>query len=176
MEIIKKNITLILGMSIPALMILIVAGSVYLPSFFVKAPAVNFLYSVGDDNYYCDGVQQYIVQNSQLVKNIVKQSDTGNVVPVCTEPKIFIQDVVKNESKQISFEEAQKLNLDSNNISPDGFEVVYGSRGDGYFPFFFYSNPDYSTRYLKGHNISKKLNIQLNESYYYGFHFLGWIK
>lgn len=176
MEIIKKNITFILGMSIPVLMILIVAGSIYLPSLFVKAPAVNFLYSIGDDNYYCDGIQQYTVQNNKLLRNIVKQPDTGGVALVCVDPKIFIQDVVKNESKQISFEEAQKLNLDSNIISSDGFEVVYGNRGDNYFPFFFYSNPDYSTRYLKGHNISKKLNIQLNESYYYGFHFLGWIK
>ena len=43
MEIIKKNITLILGISIPILMILFVAGSIYLPGLFIK-PHFNFLY------------------------------------------------------------------------------------------------------------------------------------
>lgn len=175
MEMIKKNITLILGMSIPILMILFVAGSIYLPSLFMKPPSINFLYSsVDSGDYYCGDVQQYSVQNSQLIKNESKQPEKGSYI--CDEPKLFIQDVVKNKSKQISFDEAKKLSLDSNIISPDGFEVVYGSRGEGFFPFFFYSGANYDTRYLKGHNISKKLNIQLNGAYPYSFHFLGWIK
>lgn len=175
MEIIKKNITLILGISIPILMILFVAGSIYLPGLFIQ-PRFNFLYVSGDDYYYYNNEQQYSVQNDRLIKNEIKQPENGNYNPPRGEVKLFIYDVVKNESKQVSFDEAQKLNLDSNNISPDGFEVVYGSRGDGIFPFFFYSGTDYNARYLKGHNVSKKLNIQLSGSYYYNFRFLGWIK
>ncbi|MFA5714125.1 MAG: hypothetical protein WC998_00075 [Candidatus Paceibacterota bacterium] len=175
MEIIKKNITLVLGMSIPILMILFVAGSIYLPGLFVKPPSINFLYSsVDSGDYYCGDIQQYSVQNGQLIKNEIKHPEKG--IYMCDEPKLFIQDVVKNESKQISFDEAKKLNLDNSVMSSDGFEVVYGSRGEGFFPFFFYSSTNYDTRYLKGHNISKKLNIQLNGVYSYSFHFIGWIK
>ena len=171
---IKKNITLVLGISIPILMILFVAGSIYLPGFFIK-PHFNFLYVSGDDYYYSQ--QQYLVQNGKLVKSEIKQPENQNYSPPRVESKLYIYDVAKNEAKEISFAEAQKLNLDSGVKSPDDFEVVYGSRGDGFFPFFFSSGRDYNTRYLSGHNVSKKLNLQLNgSSYYNNFRFIGWIK
>jgi len=174
MEIIKKNITLVLGISIPILMILFVAGSIYLPGLFIK-PHFNFLYVSGDDYYY--NQQQYSVQNGKLVKSEIKQPENQNYNPPRGESKLYVYDVAKNESKEISFLETQNLNLDSSVKSPDDFEVVYGSRGDGFFPFFFWSERDYNTRYLSGHNVSKKLNLQLNgSSYYNNFRFIGWIK
>lgn len=184
MAFIRKNITLILGMSIPVLMILFVAGSIYLPGLFIQ-PKFNFLYASGDDYVYYTNGQQYSVQNNKLVNNAIKQAENGNhnpfqrygtYTPPRNEAKLFVYDVVKNESRQVSFDEAQNLNLDSNGVSPDGFEVVYGSRGDGIFPFFFYAGTDYNARYLKGHNVSKKLNVQSSGPYNYNFRFLGWIK
>lgn len=174
METIKKNITLVIGITIPILMILFVAGSIYLPGLFIK-PHFNFLYVSGDDYYYYNQ-QQYSVQNGKLVKNEIKQLENQNYNPPRNEPKLYIYDVTKNEAKEISFVDGQNLNLDSRAKSPDDFEVVYGSRGDGFFPFFWGGGTDYNTRYLKGHNISKKLNLQLNGSSYYNFRFLGWIK
>jgi len=45
------------------------------------------------------------------------------------------------------------------------------------FSILFASNTDYRAYYLKGHNLSKKLNIQLNDnSGYDEFRFIGWIK
>lgn len=174
METIKKNITLIIGVSIPILMILFVAGSIYLPGLFIK-PQFSFLYASGDNYYY--GQQQYSVQDGMIVKNEIKPPEDNTYNPPREETKLYIYDVVKNESRKVSFEEVQTLNLDSNQKSPDGFEVVYGSHGDGFFPFFFWSETDYTTRYLKGNNVSKKINLQLNGSHYYNnFRFLGWIK
>ena len=174
MEFIKKNITLVVGISIPILMILFVAGSIYLPGLFIQ-PKFNFLYVSGDDYYYYNQYQ-YSVQNGKLVRSEIQQPENRNYQPP-GEVKLYIYEVAKNESREISFEEAQNLNLDSNNISPDGFEVTYGICGDGFFPVFFWSERDYSTRYLKGHNVSKKLNLQLNGgSYYNNFRFIGWIK
>lgn len=49
MTMIKKNITLVIGISIPILMILFVAGSIYFPRLFIK-PHFNFLYVSGDDS------------------------------------------------------------------------------------------------------------------------------
>jgi hypothetical protein len=167
---IRKNFSLIVGVSIPILMILFVAGSIYLPGLFVK-PKFNFLYATGDD-YFNSG--QYIVQGGKLVKKEIEESGKSYVFP--GEIKLFIHDVSQNESREVSFEEAQDLDLDPNVKSPDGFEVVYGSRGEGFFPFLFGTRADYSTRYLKGHNVSKKLNVQLSGGYYNNFRFLGWIK
>jgi len=178
MEFVKKNITLLVGMSIPILMILFVAGSIYLPGLFIQ-PKFNFLYVSGADSYYSK--YQYSVQNGKLVRSEIQRLENQIYQPP-REVKLYIYDVAKNESKEISFEEAQNLNLDSSIISPDGFEIVYGSRGEGFFPFFFLSERDYNTLYLKGHNVSKKLNLQLSGSYYNyynyydNFRFIGWIK
>lgn len=177
MEMIKKNITLVIGISIPILMILFVAGSIYLPGLFVK-PHFNFLYVSGDDYYNnYNNWQQYSVQNDRLVKNEIKQPKDANNNPPRGESKLYLYDVTKNESKEIAFADTQGLNLDPNIKSPDDFEVVYGSRGEDFFPFFWSGGIDYNARYLKGHNVSKKLNLQLNgNQYYYSFRFLGWIK
>jgi hypothetical protein len=171
---IKKNFTLILGISIPIIMILLIAGSIYLPGLFVH-PQYNFLYVSGDDAYY--GRQQYSVQNGRLVKSEFQPATNQIYQPPIIESKLYIYNVVENNAREVTFEGAQNLNLDSSNKSPDDFEVVYGSRSDSFFPLFFYSETDYSSRYLKGHNVSKKLNLQLNRSSYYNnFRFLGWIK
>lgn len=172
---IKKNISLIVGLCIPVLMILFVAGSIYLPGLFIH-PKINFVYASGDDYYYYRD-QQYFVEKGKLVKNEIKDSkESGR--HATTEVKLFLYNVAENKNQEISFEEAQKLNLDSNSKSPDGFEIVYGNRDGGMFPFFFDSSSDYGNRYIKGHNVTRKLDIQSSgRSYYdYGFHFLGWIK
>jgi len=170
----KQNISLIIGLAIPILMIVLVAASIYLPGLFSPAPKVNFLYVIGDDYYQG---QQYVVENGKVTKREVKYPEhhTPGVA------RLFVHDVTANQSREVSFAEAQQLPLDANAKSSDGFEVAYGSRGDGIFPLFFFRSEDYNTVYLKGHNTSKKLNLQTptTGSYYYypnRFRFLGWIK
>jgi len=165
----KHNIPLIVGLSIPVLMILFVAGSIYLPGVFVH-PKTNFLYSYSSGYNY--NYQIYAISNGKLIINSNKYPD--NILPK-TDIKLYIYDVVKNESKEISFYDAQQLSLDSSIKSKDGFEITYGKRGNGIFPFFYFSDIDYNSRYITGHNVSKKLNLQLNGNYYYSFQFLGWI-
>jgi len=178
MEFIKKNITLVFGISIPILMILFVAGSIYLPGLFIR-PHFNFLYVSNNDSYYYNhnNGYEYAVQSNRLVRSEMRQPENQNYNPPQVELKLYVYDVVENKAKEISFADAQNLNLDSNVISPDDFEIVYGSRGDSSFPFFWGGRTDYNTRYLKGHNVSKKLNLQLNgSSHYNNFRFIGWIK
>jgi len=169
--ILKKNITLVIGISIPILMIIFVAISIYLPGFFVS-PKFNFLYVSGDDYYYYDQYQ-YSVQNGELMKNEIKKPENRSYEPI-KEVKLYVHDVAKNKSREITFEEARSLNLDSNVKSPDGFEIAYGSHSGS---FLFSGGSDYGVRYLTGNNISKKLDLQLaGSSYYNNFRFIGWIK
>lgn len=169
---IKKNIIPIVAIVIPILMIFLIAGSIYLPGFFAQ-PQYNFLYANGDD-YYSYSQYHYTVQAEKLVKNEITRSDHYPYPRGDT--KLYIHDVMKNKSTEISFAEGQKLNLDASMQSPDGFEVVYGNRGDGLFPFFFVSERCNNTQYIKGHGANKKLNLQSNSSCYNNFHFIGWIK
>ncbi len=182
---IKKNFPLIFGISIPIVMVLFVAASIYLPTLFAK-PHSNFLYASGIDypsaypGDYVNPQYQYSVQNGMLQKDPIKQVQSGKYqFPplVQAAPKLYIYDVSKNENTEISFGDAQKLILDPNSKSPDGFEIVAKNNNDGFFPFFWGGNSYYNARFLKGHGFSKKLDLRLETvPYPYAFNFLGWIK
>ncbi len=95
--------------------------------------------------------------------------------------KLFIYDVATNTNREITYDEAQLLILDTNVTSQDGYQVVGGSYGGDIFSMMFGGGGDYNyrDRYLKGHNVSKKLNIQTEVdtySSYHEFRFLGWIR
>ncbi len=165
----KKNVPLIVGIAIPILMILFVAASIYLPGLFAPSPKYNFLYITGGDYRNRD---IYSVNNSRLVRNDIKYPENNSPR---SNPKLFLHDTVKNDSREISFEDAQKLAVNSNRISPDGFEVI---RGDYYYDFtslFFGGGRNYRTWYIKGHNTSKKLNLQTDSYSYYHTYFIAWI-
>ncbi|HBG60584.1 MAG: hypothetical protein A2Y03_00740 [Omnitrophica WOR_2 bacterium GWF2_38_59] len=164
----KKNIPLIVSLSIPVLMIALVAISIYVPTIFVK-PKMDFVYSIGRDYCY---LQKYSVQNSKIVENEIKEAKDPNYCHNNSrEPKLYYYDVEKDSTKQITFEEASKYILDSSYSSEDGFSVVSGS---GHSDLFFYNGSSYYKKYIKKGAFSKKLNI--GADYYYDFNFLGWVK
>jgi len=159
----RKNVSLILGLSIPILMILFITASIYWPKITVH-PKFNFLYVTGENYYpYDNSQQQYLIQEGKLV--IAKKSKKNNA-------RFYIYDIAQHNSKEIFFQDAKKLNLDINPISPDGFEMVTGGNDGGIFSLFFGTYHNYHSRYLKGHHAVIKLNIANN----YHFRFLGWIK
>lgn len=169
METIKKNITLILAIFLPLLMILLIVASIYLPRIFIDPPQYDFLYSVVR-NYYVGG-GKYFVENGKIVEREQRTEEDEKYGYIVEDSKLFFHDIEKNESREVSFEEALSFNLDSRIISPDGFEVVYGERVSS---VFFPRGLD--VFYIKGHGLSQKLNLQINYSDYHGFKFIGWIK
>jgi hypothetical protein len=89
---------------------------------------------------------------------------------------MYVHDVKNNQSKEISFEEAQKLRLDPSIKSPDGYEVSRGGYNGGGF-LFSGGGSDYTHWYIKGYNRSKQLELKQNSGAYYdNFKFLGWIR
>jgi hypothetical protein len=172
MEKMKRNLSLYLGLAIPVVMIILVVSSVYLPGLFIK-PQYSFLYATS--NSYAN--DHYIVSGEKLVDN--KSYEDKNIAAnvILPETRLFFYDIEKNESREISFEEAEAFVLDSSNESPDGFEVENGRRGGG---LFFSGYNDYSEKFLVSGLTSKKLNIDLDRNYSYKssyyFRFLGWIK
>jgi len=155
----RKNISLILAVAIPILMIFLIIASIYWPRA-TAHPKFNFLYLMGE-NYINN--QQYVVQNEKLI--FTQKNSENNA-------KFYIYDTTQNKSTEISFQDAQKLNLNANLKSPDGFEVVSGGNDGGIFPLFFGSTDNYYSRYLKNDHTTLKLNIPHN----YNFRFLGWVK
>ena len=177
----KKSIPLITALAIPFLMIVLIAALIYLPGL-NKKPQYNFVYASGDESYsYGYNWRAYTVEGGRLTKQPLPQPnqsmpvpDPKYPVPQPIEPKLYFYDVQKNQAREISFEQAQSLNLDPANVSPDGYEVVQGN-GNGGGGFIFGGSGDYQHYFLRGHNRSKQLNLKQVGSYY-NFRFLGWVK
>lgn len=175
----KKNLPLILGFSIPIIMILFVAVSIYLPGLFIN-PQYNFLYST-NDNYYN---RTYTVNNGKLEQiptlspEYNDYTKPGLVVPnpnypYSSPPRLYIYNVKTGESTPVTFEQAGGLHLDPSTESADGYKIEQGS----YDGSFFFGGGGYNRAYyIVGHNLSKKLNLKSNDrDYDYSSGFLGWI-
>ena len=168
---IKKRLPLIIGLSIPLLMIIFVALSIYLPDMFIN-PKYDFIYCTGD--YYSS--RYYSVKSGKIQKNDIKYPEKDTYYRPRIEEVLYYHDTNKNESKEIGFDDALKYSLNSNVKSLDGFEVVHGTRDVGIFPLFFFADTDYSTMYIKGDKVSKKLNLNIKRPYYWNFQFIGWVE
>ena len=178
---IKENLPLYIGLAIPVLMILFVAGAIYLPGLFVQ-PQYSFLYAVGSYSTYLEQVgdvfteHRYSVEGSKLTENTRILTDDRRYYRGSQPPRFYIYDVKSDQNREVNFADAQLLSLDAEKKSPDGYEVTYGSREDGVFPFFFYSSRDYDKRFLKGNNVSHEIRVKTgSESYGRSFNFIGWV-
>lgn len=168
----KENISLLIGLAIPVLMILFIAVAVYFPRWFstVEPPKHDFLYLVGDPY----GDIQYSVRGGKLVKEKIQRPQPSyRRYRTGLETRFFIHRIRTNRSEEVTFENATKLKLDSKVNSPDGYSIVHGRRAAEFFPFF--GRRDYRARYLKKDSYTEKLKIETSEDYPYNFRFLGWV-
>lgn len=190
-EFIKKNFAILLAFILPVVLIIVVALSVYLPSLFLST-GYNFIYAsctngTNSYSYNCNNYnylqKHYSVVNDKLVINMVDPTlDLNyNKIPDVNENytvRIFLHDTKKNESKEITPEEAQKLTLNGLLTSPDGVTVSnnYSYSGEDFFPFGGGSS-SFGYYLTKGKSKSKINLINNNDRYYYqdNFQFLGWV-
>ena len=163
----KKNIPLIIALSIPILMVILITISIYVPTLFVK-PKFDFIYSV--ENTYCYH-RKHSVQDERVVFSEVSNKKENDICRNNQQPRLYYYDVQSFTSKEITLEEAQEYRLDCRRHSQDGFEIVSGDRS---FDIFFISGSSYYDKYLKKGAYSRR--IHLENHHYYDFRFLGWIK
>lgn len=166
----KENITLIIGLSIPVVMVLFIAGAIYLPSLFINVdpPVYSFMYmsNSGRDGY------NYQVKENRLSRTEIKRKNNyynSNKTPV----RFFIHNIKTHKNKELSFEQAQAIELNPHIESPDGFQIENGRHRYGFFPF--YSRSNYNTRYITREGYAEKLKLHSNTRNYYNFRFLGWL-
>lgn len=185
----KQNLALVLAFALPVVLIVAVALGRYLPSLFVST-SYNFIYTACADttNYYyynCEQYlqQRYLVENGKLVTRTVnlKQDNNKDGQPDFNETydgRIFLHDTKKNESREITLEEAKLLTLNNLLTSPDGITVSshYDSnRSD--FIFFGGGSSSFGYYLTKGNSRSKLHLINNDDRYYYqnNFQFIGWV-
>ncbi len=191
MEFIKKNFAILFAFLLPIVLIVVIALSTYLPSVSLST-SYNFVYisCVDGTNYHhsynCDNYLQkrYSVVGNRLVMNDIDPTlDSDNdKIPDMNEnytPRIFLHDTEKNESREITFEEAQALTVKNLMTSPDDVTVSsHYDRNGGDFPFIFGGGSSSYGYYLTKGKSRDKLNL-INDTnqYYYqdNFQFIGWV-
>ena len=169
----KVEVALVIGLAIPVVMILLVAGAIYAPRLFsgIEDPQYDFLYTVG----YAQGYRLF-VDDGRLK---LDEPESECVVPASTglpELQFFIHDVNINKSERLTFDQASLLRLDNTALSPDGYEFAYGRKSEFLFPMW--SSRDYRTRYLRKDGQAIKLELETGESFSNAgtVTFLGWIE
>jgi hypothetical protein len=187
-EFLKKNFALVLAFVLPITLIAVVALSTYLPSLFLSTN-YNFIYSSCTEGtnyypYYCNNYLQkrYSVLNEKIIVNAIDpaQDSDKDGIPDINEnytARIFLHDTKKNESREITLEEAQMLSLNGLLTSPDGITVSSNyNRGADFF-FLFDGGSSYGYYLTKGKSRSKLNLINRDDRYYYrdNFQFIGWI-
>lgn len=187
-DFLKNNFALVLAFSLPALLIIVIALSAYLPSLFISTN-YNFLYSscvdgTGNYSYRCvDYLQKrYSVVDGKLVVNDIgsdQDSDNDGIPDVKEDytARLFLHDTKSNETREISLEEAKSLSLNELITSPDGVSVSSDYDRGADVLFLFDRGSSYGYYLVKG-NAKSKLNLINDENRYYyrnNFQFIGWV-
>ncbi len=176
----KKNLPLIVGISLPIIFIIIISFIVFLPNTFVK-PAHNFLYQ-GESVNYSNYRNEYGVENGQIVVKPVPHinemilKDPYFAQSLTDLPPIYFYDVEKDSSYEISLDEARGYELSAGPSSPDGYSVIYDYSHNGIFEIFgsYDNNSGYFISSSNGGK--KKINGIKGNRYYGDLKIIGWIK
>lgn len=170
----KKNLPLIVGLTLPILLVIIMALVIFIPSININ-PQHNFIYS-NEHPFYVNLYQNtYKVEDDKILPEpLPRQPGVDKTKPY---PVLYIYDVKDDTSHQISLEEAQKYAIDPGPSSPDGYTVDYQYSHDGIFEIFG-SNNNSSGYFIVKDSGKKKLSGINRDSYSYSgdFKFIGWIK
>ncbi len=198
----KNNTKLILGISLPFLVILFVIGFAVFPKLFFD-PKYDFVYIIDsyckNTNYNnCYGGDYnswsaYKVVNGKIEKetstafgnvyNSVKGAYDKVAIDVIY-PTLYRYNVTNDSFTEISFKQAQELNLTGSGSSPDGTVISSDRRGGGgLIGEVLIGGGDYNRYglYMKNGSFSKKITIQngVQQDYYYSlnnFRLIGWVK
>jgi hypothetical protein len=194
---IKNNLRLIIGISLPILVVLIVIISV-LWSKISFTPKYDFLYTVDSacGTYYSDcnyapypygsiKWDPYSISSGKIIKNAIPKLDAPAGTPTIDPnlkfiyPAIYRYSVSNDTFKQISFEEALSLSLLEPGSAPDGTVIVNEGYNNGVFSDLFGGGRSSSGLYLRNGSSVKNIIVQNTGSNYYynsNFRLLGWIK
>lgn len=174
---------LYIAIGLPVLFIVGLICAVYIPQFFAKPPQYDFLYTVHISNDYYG--QSYVVEKGKVVRRYLpppvdyKPAGAKDYQSTTLE-SIYLYEVSKDKSRELSLEEAQTLTLDQNPQAPDGYMLTGAQTNGGVVTELFGGNRNYSARYLKNGFYSKQVYLTQSSSkpYYYGpegINFLGWV-
>lgn len=181
----SSKISLIIGLALPALMVAVIAGLVFLPGASIN-PTVDFIYVVGPYPSYTTWNGETLTQHDlSITEGTLRDTATNYVnsdryIPPLQEkaavPRFFIHRTATDTNEAIDIEKIRTLELSPNRKSPDGFTLTFGKQSYGVFPFFFDNTSDREHAYLSTERASKEITLISDTSInFYEFRLIGWV-
>lgn len=187
METLSPKLSLIIGLSIPVVLVLLIAAAVLLPGRNIE-PTTDFLYAVGQYSSYISYSGETAIQHSFSVRDdkLIESTDSYPTAgqraypPYPSEkdmvPRFFIHHAASDTNTEISVDEAKKLTLSTETASPEGLTVTFGSRSYGVFPFYSGSDDNRQKAYVSNGKASKQISLISDVSINYApFQMVGWV-
>lgn len=180
-----SNISLIVGLAIPVVMVALIAAAVLLPGRSFN-PTTDFIYATGSYPTYITRSGTTVTQHSLTVKNGTLTDTTQSYQQVEhpsypfekeSIPRLFLHSTTENTNKELTIDEVQNMKLSAEQKSPDGLTVEFGRRSYGVFPFFFDSgSSNYEQAYLSNQTASKEIQLTSDaSSNFFSFQLVGWV-
>lgn len=160
MKFTKINLPFVVGVFLPFMAISAIVVWMRV-STVVTQPQLDFIYTKGPLHYRVEG------------KTIVKSQSRSGRQPDAY-PQLYVYEVRTNESRKISFEEAERLSL--LRVAPDGFSIRGGVYTKGFLPMFRETDTDYTKRFLVKGNLVVPIQVQLKGDSLDNFSLIGWIE
>lgn len=179
----SSTVSLIVGLSIPVLMVIGIALAIIIPGRSIH-PNTDFIYTLGQ---YPVAMQSengkqiqhsYSIKNGHIVDATLASSSKLDNAPYPYQgqgmPRFYIHHTVSDTNTEISFKDATTRILSDDATSPDGFTMTYGTSSGGMFPFYFEGQNDRAIAYLSKNTGSKKITV-IAKGNDLPFSFVGWV-
>ncbi|MEX0930142.1 MAG: hypothetical protein WDZ79_00525 [Candidatus Paceibacterota bacterium] len=172
---VKDNLALVVALALPVVLIAVIVVLVYVPRLFAPVPQYDFLYGV-PKNVWPDrncSIDYEVASGTFIEQRTVSGCEEGQTpTPV---RDLYVYRVGEGERETLSYEEARNLNLDTRDMSPDGYILTRYSNNRGIFDLF--GVPRDSGWHLErgGVQHSIELGDRSSRYYYYDVDFYGWI-
>jgi len=172
----KKNLPLIVGLTLPFVVIILVLIAVYVPSFIAK-PQYDFILTDQPRGYYESYGIFYEVKEGKIVRTEIPYPSDVNIYKTAyKEPRLFIYRAGADSVEEISFAEVQGKTISTSSKAPDGYEIEYNRGNNGIFEIFG-SSGDYRSIFLTKGMARTRISLVTMRSNYYSDtrQFLGWV-
>jgi hypothetical protein len=190
---IKQNLALVVGLTLPVLLIVLFFVATVLPKSLGTPPQHEMLFSI--NKYTYNNPPAYTVTfkavDGKLMATMVPNVKTNNTYPANNSQTLMGYDAKTDTLREIAFDmpatagtdtiekEVSALHdykIDSSAKSPDGYEASYSGYGGGGFVMdVFGGSRNNGYRISKG-AVSYKVPSKNNQLYYYNdAQFIGWV-
>ncbi len=191
-NLIKENLVLVIGLTLPVLLIALFFLATVLPRSLATPPQYEMVFSYDKYEYNNPPAYntQFIVRDGRLMAVLAENAKPqqnynvshlmiydGKTESVREISYVLPKVEMTNDRTEILVEEMKNFKIDTSSKSPDGYEFNYSGYGHGGIATDIFVGGSYRNNYsIRKGAVAFKVNMPRDQYYYYNnLKFIGWI-